>query len=99
MVSTFTINRRPFLAYLSNNIAPFPFYLTITEMASMLDSMRLSDYLKINEITQLDFAKLVKTKPANICRYVKRKRIPRQKLARRIVQATDGNVTFEDLYG
>jgi hypothetical protein len=61
--------------------------------------MRLSEYLKKHKIEQQDFAQTIKTNAANVSRYVARLRMPRPLIAMRIVKATGGEVTLQDIYG
>lgn len=62
--------------------------------------MKLRDYLKSSKIKVSDFAKMIDVAQATVSGYTTGSRPrPRPEIARRIVEATGGQVTYEDLYG
>lgn len=60
--------------------------------------MKLADYLRVEDIDQAAFAKLIETTQVAVSRYATGKRIPRPEIMRRIATATDGKVTPPDFY-
>ena len=61
--------------------------------------MHISEYIKLNNISRVAFAKLLRTSPQNLERYINKKRIPKNKdLMRRLVEITNGQVTPNDFY-
>lgn len=65
--------------------------------------MKLPTYLEKNNLSYAKFAKTIgmdSTSAAmNIWRYCNTQRRPRPEIASKIVSATKGKVTFEDIYG
>jgi DNA-binding transcriptional regulator YdaS (Cro superfamily) len=59
--------------------------------------MRLCDYLKKNKLTQVDFASLIGVSHVQVHWLVHRKRNPSLLLATNIENATNGQVTTQDL--
>lgn len=59
--------------------------------------MKLYNYLKKNKITQSAFARLLGIHINHMSRIVLQKINPSVSLANKIVELTDGEVTFEDL--
>ncbi|WP_371932241.1 helix-turn-helix transcriptional regulator [Roseibium sp. MMSF_3361] len=59
----------------------------------------LATFLAERRIAQSDFAKIVNATPSTISRICRGKRFPSRRLASRIVAATEGAVTIEDLLG
>ncbi len=55
--------------------------------------MKLRDYLFKNQIKQTDFAELVGTTAATICRICAGENIPRKRLIKEIIAATNGQVS------
>lgn len=65
-----------------------------------METMKLSEYLSENNLTQADFARVVGESPQNIERYVNGKRKPSDEtVMQRIADATKGEVTANDFYG
>lgn len=60
--------------------------------------MKLAEYLKINNLTQEAFAEIVGVTRPIITDIVNRKRNASVQMVKRIKEATEGQVTFEDLY-
>ncbi len=60
--------------------------------------MQLRDYLNQSNISPINFAGLVGVGHQNVYRYLSGKRIPSPEIMRRIVVATDGQVTPNDFY-
>ncbi len=64
-----------------------------------ITAMTLSEYLRSTKTTYEAFAQKADLGHArNVQRYAKGLRHPRPPVARRIVEASEGMVTFEDLY-
>lgn len=59
--------------------------------------MTLTEYLRQNDIQQKDFAVRVQTTAPTINRICKQLVTPRRELLERIIKATDGEVTLNDL--
>lgn len=59
--------------------------------------MKIKDYL--SKKSPVDFASTIGITAAALSQYKSGRRIPRPSIARRIVEATGGQVTYEDLYG
>ncbi len=58
--------------------------------------MKLADYLSTHRITHAEFAATIGATQAAVSRYANGKRMPRQPLLRKIMQATQGRVTAND---
>ena len=58
--------------------------------------MKLADYLSTHRITHAEFAAKIGATQAAVSRYANGKRMPRQPLLWKIVQATQGRVTAND---
>jgi len=61
--------------------------------------MKLKKYLEKKGISQAELVRLTEITPALICKYVSGKRTPNLKNAKKIVDATKGEVQWEDLIG
>lgn len=59
--------------------------------------MKLSRWLASQDFSQVEFARIVECSPSAICLIVAGKRMPRPRLARKIVAATDNKVSLDDL--
>jgi len=59
--------------------------------------MQLKTYLKRNDITTRQFAESTGISAMSISRYARRLRVPTLEIASRIVDATQGKVTFREL--
>ena len=60
--------------------------------------MRLEEYLKENNLSQVKFAKMIGVTPPVISYMVKRKKNVSNQVIRRVEKATKGKVLFADLY-
>jgi transcriptional regulator with XRE-family HTH domain len=60
--------------------------------------MKLGEYLKKHGISMQAFADKVELSCASISRYITGERYPQRQHAVRIVNATGGTVSFDDLY-
>ena len=60
--------------------------------------MDLKAYLNKKGMTQLAFAKSIGISPAELNRFIKGKRTPTLKLAKKIERITQGQVTTDDYY-
>ena len=60
--------------------------------------MRLSEYLKKHKLTQKDFAEKVGVARPQITRIISKKRNPSPHLMKKIEEATEGEVTMQDLF-
>jgi transcriptional regulator with XRE-family HTH domain len=58
----------------------------------------LSSYRAKNGLSQRAFAQLASLSPSYLCEIEKGEKIPSLKAARRIQEATNGEVTLEDLF-
>ena len=58
--------------------------------------MKLEDYLKKHDLSQVRFSSLVKTHPVHINRLIKGLHLPSIPLVKKIERATNGEVTFKD---
>jgi DNA-binding transcriptional regulator YdaS (Cro superfamily) len=61
--------------------------------------MKLNEYLKINGLQNRDMAKKLNVSDTSISLWISGDRFPRRSVACRIIEATNGQVTYEDLYG
>jgi DNA-binding transcriptional regulator YdaS (Cro superfamily) len=61
--------------------------------------MKLAEYLKLNHISQPKFAKRLKVNESAVGHWIYGVREPRPDMARKIVKATGGAVTLQDIYG
>lgn len=61
--------------------------------------MKLRSYLSGRGETQAQFAARIGVHPISVSRYVTGRRLPEPDVIRRIVVATDGAVTADDLLG
>lgn len=59
---------------------------------------KLRQYLKENNITQKEFAKLLDVDVISLWRYLQGTRIPRPKTLKKICELTNGYVTANDFY-
>ena len=60
---------------------------------------RLSEWLQQTRTQRSVFARELGTSPATVTRWCQGERAPSRYFARKIVAATNGAVTFADLYG
>ncbi len=60
--------------------------------------MKLKTYIKQHGIKGIDFAKQINCSQPAVSLYIAERRTPRPQIALRIVEATNGEVTLEDLY-
>ncbi len=58
--------------------------------------MRLDDWISRKGMTREAFAALIDVEPASVTRYANGDRVPRPTIMRRIVTATNGDVTPND---
>ncbi len=60
--------------------------------------MTIDEYIARKNLTQADFAQMVGVKQPTVHRWIYGKKFPEPRHARKIVEVTQGQVTFEDLY-
>jgi transcriptional regulator with XRE-family HTH domain len=60
--------------------------------------MNLRDYLRSNGMTALSFARQIETSHVAVGRWLNQQRIPNAVMMRRIIAATNGQVTPNDFY-
>jgi DNA-binding transcriptional regulator YdaS (Cro superfamily) len=61
--------------------------------------MKLNEYIKVKGLCNRDMAKKLNVSDTSISLWLSGDRTPKRLIARRIVEATGGQVTYEDLYG
>jgi len=59
--------------------------------------MTLQEYLARNGLSQAAFARRIGVSQQAVQRYVDGKRVPKRALAKKIVEVTGGQVTYQDL--
>lgn len=64
----------------------------------MLPLMRLAQYLKVHNITEVAFAQLVGASAFGVRKWVRRERTPRKGAMRKIQEVTGGAVTASDFF-
>jgi transcriptional regulator with XRE-family HTH domain len=60
---------------------------------------KLRNYLKVHNIKQCEFAKLLGINNITLWRYLQGSRIPRLKIMKKIIELTNGYVTANDFFG
>lgn len=58
--------------------------------------MDLKEYLNINQVPQVEFAKIIGVDQSTVSLYCNKKRIPTADILEKIVEATNSDVTYED---